>query len=307
MHVVTIGNFDGVHEGHRALISRARDLAEKGSGLARVTAVTFEPLPAEILAPGRVPARLQSPASRSACLKAMGVEVVFELPTTRELLGTDPEDFIEEILERLSGKSAVGAFVEGPDFRFGKARSGSVDTLQEHGRRAGFEVDVVPEVSVRLNDGLLVEVRSSTIRRLLCLGRVEDAARMLGRPFEVSGTVVIGDQRGRELGYPTANLDLGGQILPGDGVYAARAMLPDGQRLPAAASIGSKPTFEVTPRVLEAHILDWQGEIDDYGWVMNLQLIRRLRGQEQYDGVEPLLEQMARDCAQVLSEVEIDE
>jgi riboflavin kinase/FMN adenylyltransferase len=296
MHVVTIGNFDGVHEGHRALIEKARELAKEGAGPAQVTVVTFEPSPEAILAPGGAPDRLMNSGTRSASLLEFGVDEVVELPTTRALLGTDPEDFIEEILERLSGKYPVGAFVEGADFRFGCARKGTVDSLGEHGRRAGFEVVVVPNVSLRLNDGLVVEARSSTIRQLLGLGRVEDAAIMLGQPFTASGIVVIGDQRGRELGYPTANLDQGDQILPGDGVYAAKAFLPDGQLMPAAVSIGSKPTFEVTHRVLEAHILDWDGEIDDYGWVMNVELIRRLRGQDRYDGVEPLLRQMERDC-----------
>ena len=297
MHVVTIGNFDGVHEGHRALIARARQVAPTGGTPARVTAVCFQPLPGEILNPAQEPGRLQSPLQRRACLRESGVDEVVELATTRELLATDPEDFIEDILERLSGAGVVGAFVEGPDFRFGKARTGSIETLRQHGQRAGFEVQVVEEVSVRLNDGLLVEARSSTIRRLLNLGRVEDAARMLGRPYRLSGEVVKGEQRGRDLGYPTANLLDGEQLLPGDGVYAARVILPDETVLPAAVSIGTKPTFEPTARLLEAHVLDWDGPMDEYGWVMDVDLIRRLRGQEQYDGIEPLCEQIKRDCA----------
>ena len=306
MHVVTIGNFDGVHEGHRGLLNKALQIAGKDNSPSRVTVVSFQPLPVAILAPGGDSKRLQTSDQRRSALLEAGADDVVELATTRELLGTDPEDFIEEILERLSGSGSVESFVEGSDFRFGRARTGSIDSLREHGSRAGFEVVVVPEVSVRLNDGFLVEVHSSTIRRFLELGRVEDAMRMLGRPYHLTGTVLRGDQRGRELGYPTANLDLGEQLLPGDGVYAGRAILPDGKRVAAAVSIGTKPTFEPTARVLEAHVLDWNGEIDDYGWVMNLELIRRLRGQEQYDGVKPLLLQLERDCARTRQVINLD-
>ena len=296
MHVVTIGNFDGVHEGHRALIEKAREVADAGGSGGRVSVVSFHPLPASVLKPGEDPGRLQGPGEKRARLLELGADEVIDLATTRELLSTEPEDFIEDIIERLSGAGVVGAFVEGPDFRFGRQRAGSIETLREHGTRAGFEVVVVEEVAVRLNDGLLVEARSSTIRRLLQLGRVEDAARMLGRPYRVFGQVEMGEQRGRELGYPTANLELDDQLLPGDGVYAARVFLPDGQVLPAAVSIGTKPTFEPTARLLEAHVLDWNGPMDEYGWVMSAELIRRLRGQEQYDGAEPLRAQIERDC-----------
>ena len=296
MHVVTIGNFDGVHEGHRQLIDVAREMAREGEGPSRTIAVTFDPLPESVLNPAHHPNRLGTVDDRKRRLLAAGVDEVIELSVTRELLATDPIDFIEEILERFSNTNPIGCFVEGADFRFGKGRSGDMTTLEEHGRGSGFKVVRVPDVRIRLHDGHEVEVRSSTIRRLLELGRIEDAERMLGRYFQVQGTVVQGDQRGRELGYPTMNLDLGEYILPADGVYAGIADVGDGVRRPAAVSVGIKPTFEITARVMEAHILDWNGALDDYGRVLDLMLVRRLRGQYRYDGIEPLLEQLKRDC-----------
>ncbi len=296
MHVVTIGNFDGVHEGHRRLVEVAREMANDGEGPPRTIAVTFDPLPESVLHPPENPMRLSTGKDREKRLLAAGVDEVIELPVTRELLGTDPVDFIEEILERFSNANPIGCFVEGADFRFGRARAGTMATLEEHGRTSGFKVVRVPDVRVRLHDGLEVEVRSSTIRRLLELGRVEDAGLMLGRHFQVQGNVVMGDQRGRQLGYPTMNMDLGEQILPADGVYAGVADIGDGISRPAAVSVGTKPTFEITARVMEAHILDWDGALDDYGRDVDLKLVRRLRGQYRYDGIDPLLAQMQRDC-----------
>ena len=298
MHVVTIGNFDGVHEGHRRLIEVAGEMAREGEGPPRTTAVTFDPLPESILHPAQHPNRLGTVIDRKKRLLAAGVDEVVELPVTRELLATDPIDFIEEILERYSNSNPIGCFVEGVDFRFGKARSGNMTTLTEHGLSSGFKVVRVPDVQIRLHDGHEVEVRSSTIRQLLELGRIEDAGLMLGRHFQVQGNVVKGDQRGRQLGYPTMNLELGEQILPADGVYAGIADVGDGIPRPAAVSVGVKPTFEVTARVMEAHIVDWEGDLDVYGQSLDLKLLRRLRGQYRYDGIEPLLAQMKRDCGE---------
>ena len=296
MHVVSIGNFDGVHEGHRALLERSRALAAEGPGPARLTVVTFDPPPMAVLDPERPLQRLESPERRVNRLLEAGVDEIMELSTTMELLGMSPEDFIDDLVDRCSVSAPVGAFVEGPDFRFGRARSGSIESLRAHGQREGFEVETVPLHTVRLQDGLTVEARSTTVRHLLELGRVEDAGMVLGRPYEPAGTVVMGDRRGRELKYPTANLDLGDQLLPADGVYAGIAVLPDGERFPAAVSVGIKPTFETTPRLMEVHILDWSGELDEYGWELRVPLLRRLRGQYRYDDVDSLLEQMARDC-----------
>lgn len=296
MHVVSIGNFDGVHEGHRALLRKARKLSEAGGGPARLTAVTFEPSPTAILRPEKPLQRLDTPDDRGSWLLEAGADEVVELDTDMALLGMDAEEFIEDLLDRLGARLPVGGFVEGPDFRFGRGRKGSVETLSDHGGRSGFQLEVVPVCEVRLGDGFMVQARSSTIRRLLALGRVEDAARVLGRPYQPVGTVVSGDRRGREIGFPTANLDLGSQILPADGVYAGAAILPDGRKVPAAVSIGVKPTFQPTPRLMEVHLLDWDGELDEYEWELRVSLLKRLRGQCPYDGVEPLIEQIRRDC-----------
>ncbi|MHC4247341.1 MAG: riboflavin kinase, partial [Planctomycetota bacterium] len=155
------------------------------------------------------------------------------------------------------------------------------------------------ERRVHLNSGLEMPVRSSAIGELLRLGRVEDASTLLGEPHVLDGIVVKGDQRGRTIGIPTANLDLGGTLLPADGVYAGQATLPDGSIHPAAISIGTKPTFEETPRVAEVHLLDWAGTLDDYGWRLEAGLARRLRGQYRYDDLPSLLAQIERDVAAV--------
>ncbi len=290
---VTIGNFDGVHLGHRALIDLARETAGTG---AEVVAVTFEPAPAVVLGLPEVP-RILTAAERRRRLLDAGADRVLELETTPELLALEPEAFLDDLFGRLGGP--VTAIAEGPDFRFGRGRSGSIESLRKCGDDRGFRVVIPEERRVRLVDGLEVPARSSVVRRLLDLGRVEDAARVLGRPHALVGRVVRGDQRGRTIGIPTANLDLEGAMLPGDGVYAGIATLPDGVRRPAAVSIGTKPTFIETPRVAEVHVLDWEGTLDDYGWRLETSLDRRLRGQERYDGLEPFLAQLERDLDQV--------
>lgn len=285
----SIGNFDGVHLGHRAL----RDaLLASDRRFDRLVAVTFEPAPAVVL--GRAAeGRILTASQRRRRLLEAGFDDVLELETTPDLLGLEPTAFLDHLVERLGG--GLSGLAEGPDFRFGRARSGSLETLREEGGRRGFEVIEVPERRIRLADGLDVPARSSVVRRLLRLGRVEDAGRILGRPASLVGRVVRGDQRGRTIDVPTANLDLDGAMLPGDGVYAGLATLPDGETRPAAISIGTKPTFEPTPAVAEVHVLDWDGALDDYGWSLEASLVRRLRGQERYDGLEPFLEQLGRD------------
>lgn len=285
----TIGNFDGVHLGHQALLDSIRSSAPRD---ASAVAVTFEPAPAVVLGRAAEPRILTASQRRERLLEA-GFDDVLQLETTPELLSLEPSDFIDHLTDRLGGDLRLIA--EGPDFRFGRARKGSLDTLVQEGRDRGFEVVVVPERRIRLVDGLDVPARSSVVRQLLGLGRVEDASRILGRRHALVGRVVQGDQRGRTIGIPTANLDLGGAMLPADGVYAGLATLPDGTRRPAAISVGTKPTFEPTPAVAEIHVLDWDGPLDDYGWTMTASLARRLRGQERYDGLDPFLAQLERD------------
>ena len=290
---VTIGNFDGVHLGHRRLLESAR-AAVGPTG--RVVAVTFDPGPAMVLGHPS-PARLMSLTRRQQVLRRHGADEVLVLETTTDLRSASPEAFLDRLETAFGGVPSV--MVEGPDFRFGHRRAGGVEDLHRFGADRGFEVRVEAERRVRLKSGLEMPVRSSAIRELLRLGRVEDATTLLGAPHVLEGVVVQGDQRGRTIGIPTANLDLGGTLLPADGVYAGLATLPDGSVHPAAISIGTKPTFEETPRVAEIHVLDWAGTLDDYGWRLEASLVRRLRGQYRYDDLPSLLAQIDRDITAV--------
>ncbi len=298
MQSVVIGNFDGVHCGHRHLLRAARAVP----GTERVLAVTFEPLPAEVLRPDAGMGRL-TPAEfrRGLLLGPGGADEVVELDPREGILGLDPEAFIAF----LHTMRPFGAIVEGPDFRFGKGRSGSLETLRALGSSFGFEAIEAPLASVALTDGSTVEARSSTVRALLAEGRVADAACVLGRPHELVCTTVRGDQRGRTIGWPTANLDAAGWILPADGVYAGEATCPDGVTATAAISVGTKPTFGESARTCETTLLAADGSplslpLDWYGWKIRLRFYRFIRAQVRFEGVEALLERMELDRAAVL-------
>ena len=288
MSSLTIGNFDGVHLGHRSLIERARALAPDG----RVVAVTFEPHPAAALEARRAPRRLTPAPLRRSLLESLGGDEVIELEPTAELLALEGVEFIEF----LRGSQSFDTVVEGADFRFGRGRSCGIGDLKAIGDRLGFEVEVVDDVSVALEDRTLLDVRSTAIRWLLTQGRVVDAAIALGRPHQLTGTVVRGDQRGRDLGFPTANLAPSETLLPADGVYAGVATLPDGARVLAAISVGTKPTFGPNQRVCEAHLIDHEAPLDDYDWTIRLEFTRFLHQQFAYAGVEPLIDRIQRDC-----------
>jgi riboflavin kinase/FMN adenylyltransferase len=221
---------------------------------------------------------------------------VLELEPTPELLGRTPEQFIEALAQNV----AFDLVVEGPDFRFGRARAGSVETLRELGASRGFAVEVVDAVEVELSDGSRVEARSSMARALLAEGRVADAARVFGRSYELRCPTTRGDQRGRTIGWPTANLDATGRILPADGVYAGEATLPDGRIAIAAISVGTKPTFGESARTCETTLLAPSGQplalpLDWYGWPLRVRFHERIRGMERFDGLSALLEAMERD------------
>ena len=293
MKVISIGNFDGVHLGHQALLSRARELA----GAGRVVAVTFEPHPAAVLHPETAPARLSGADQRRNRLLEAGADEVRELQPSPELLDMDAEAFISALLDDEGGFDAV---VEGPDFRFGRRRSAGIDTLHEIGSRRGFRVEVIQPRLVTLEDRSEVQVSSSLIRWLLQHGRVVDAAIALGRPYRLAGTVVSGDQRGRTLGYPTANLDHGDLLLPADGIYAGLAHLPEGSTRPAAVSIGTKPTFGTSVRIAEVHLIGHDGPVDDYGWTLQVELRKWLRDQTRFDDIDDLLKRIGLDCDETM-------
>lgn len=289
MNALSVGNFDGVHLGHQALLSSAR-AATGGDG--EVVAVTFEPHPAVILR-GACPARLMSADDRRARLLAAGASRVETIEPDARLLGLSPQEFISELSRRVP----FDVIVEGADFRFGRGRSGDVRTLRDIGDRAGFRTIVVDDVEVPLCDGHLVPARSSTARWLLSLGRVADAARVLGRPHRVSGEVVRGAARGRGIGYPTANISLADVTLPQDGVYACTATLPCGARWAAAASVGTNPTFGTCPRTLEVHVLGMDHSTDLYGQRLHVDFDRWIRPMLAFPTVDALVAQMGRDCA----------
>jgi riboflavin kinase/FMN adenylyltransferase len=284
--VVTVGVFDGVHRGHQRLIACA---VERGRerGLPTVL-VTFDPHPAEVVRPGSHPARLTSLRRRAELVEELGVDAFCVLPFTPELARTEPAEFAHEVLvERLH----AAAVVVGRNFTFGHRAKGDVPLLARLGERFGFGVEGLELISDR-NDGG-VTFSSTYIRSCIDAGDVAAATAALGRPHRVEGVVVHGEQRGREIGFPTANLAAAPySALPADGVYAGRFAI--GERLlPAAISVGTNPTFSGRVRTVEAYVLDV--DEDFYGHHVGLDLEHRLRGQERFDGVEPLIAQMHHD------------
>lgn len=297
--MLAIGVFDGVHRGHRKLIETAREIADghgpiaEGPGEdARVIALAFEPSPKAVLDPEHAPPRLTDFEDRADLLLDAGADEVLRLEPTRELLGLSPERFVDEVLMPMH----PAAIVEGSDFRFGAKRAGDVRTLAELGRSRGFSVRIVEPVEVSLNDQSVVAASSSRVRWLLAHGRVADAGRVLGRAYEMVGTVVRGDQRGRTIGFPTANL-ASDQTPPGEGVYACIATLEDGRAIPCAVNVGERPTFDGKERRVEAHLIGYQrdGDQPEYGWPLRIAFVSRLRDQVRFGGIEHLTAQLARD------------
>lgn len=293
--VITIGNFDGVHLGHQALLRCARQVA--GAHAARVIALTFDPHPAAVLRPGSDPPRLMSVDDRTRALLAGGADAVEVLRPTPQMLEQSPQPFVEQLCRQFQPV----AIVEGSDFRFGRDRIGDMAVLASMGRRLGFEVVTAPTFELALSDMLLVPVRSSVIRWLLGYGRVVDAARCLGRLHALRGQVIVGERRGRLMAVPTINLDLAHNafVIPADGVYAGVAELPDGAIHAAAISIGVKPTFNQATRTVEAHLLDFSGDL--YDQRVTLRFARWLRDQQRFPNVEALKAQLQRDLAQTRS------
>lgn len=282
---VAIGKFDGIHLGHRAILTRARDSA-RSSGRASVV-VTFANHPLSHLRPEACPLPLTSPEQRIEAFAELGIDVCVMLDFDEALASIPAEKFVSDVLVRRLGAREI---VMGADFRFGHRGAGDADLLRTLGERYGFVADAVEWVG----DGSSGPVSSSRIREAIAIGDVESATRMLGREPAVRGEVVHGDARGRELGFPTANL--GGRIeglVPADGVYAGWAVL-GGSRLPAAISVGNNPTFtpDAQSRV-EAFLLDFDRNI--YGEPIEIRFAHRLRGTERFASLEALIQQMDAD------------
>lgn len=294
--IITIGNFDGVHMGHRAILRTARRLADQHSG-GRIVAATFDPFPTAILRPGSEPPRIASLDQRIESLLACQADDVLVLEPTPDLLGMKAGDFIQMLIRQ---HEAVG-FVEGSDFRFGKKRRGDMTMLAEMGRDQDFAVALVPRVETTLSDQSLTPISSSLIRWLIGRGRVEDASTCLGRDFAIDARIVKGEQRGRTIGIPTINLDPDAythQIVPADGVYAGTAKLEgNGALIPAAISVGLKPTFGHDTLTIEAHLINFKTDHPDalYGQPVRLRFARWLRDQYPFPSVDALKSQLFRD------------
>lgn len=292
--VATLGNFDGVHRGHRAVLAQVVEQAT-ARGVTSV-AVTFEPHPVAVLHPDRAPKMLTSLAQRIDLLATCGLDAVLVVEFTVDFAHQSPQEFVERIYVEALHSDAV---IVGEDTRFGWQNTGNVDTMREIGATHGFDVVVLADIG----DG--DRWSSSMARAELDLGDVEGAALVLGRPHRVCGTVVHGDHRGRELGFPTANLATAGTegLVPADGVYAGWLTRLDLDQvhadrvLPCAVSIGTNPTFEGDQRRVEGYVLD-RTDLDLYGERICYELVRRLRPTVKYDGIEALVEQMHADVVQ---------
>ena len=288
--VLTIGNFDGVHMGHQRILLNCRALAGEGTP---VVVVTFDPLPeAVLLPPTDVPPLIYPVEQNAQLLLRHGADVVAVVRTTPELLSLTPREFVEQTIMRHLQPRHV---VEGANFFFGRGRTGDVATLQQLGVEHGFDVTVVDAVVLNLPEGQR-RVSSTLIRELILEGRIEDANYCLARDFTLCGQVVAGEGRGKLLDFPTANLEVSGQVTPADGVYAGRAEI-DGATYIAAISIGHKPTFTLAPRTIEAFLVDAQG--DFYGRSMTLTFKHRLREQRKFEKVEALRQQIGRDVEKI--------
>jgi riboflavin kinase / FMN adenylyltransferase len=282
--VAALGNFDGVHLGHRAVLRRAVEEGRRRGG--RVVAATFHPHPRVVLTPGSQPKLLTTLELRREALLRYGVDEVWAIRFDEELSRKSPEEFVRDVLVGEIGAEAV---VVGENFRFGHRAAGDVGDLERLMRRFGGEAYAVP---VRSEDGE-AGISSTRIRELVAGGEVEEAARLLGRPYVLRGEVVVGEKRGRHLGFPTANvLPDAAVVVPGRGVYAGFVRV--GKDLHAAATnVGVAPTFQGREGRVEAHLLDFEGDL--YGLVVDVSFVRRIRPEKRFSGVDELRAQIARD------------
>jgi riboflavin kinase/FMN adenylyltransferase len=285
--VVTIGVFDGVHRGHQQLIGRAVQRAQE-TRLPSVV-LSFDPHPSEVVRPGSHPPMLTPLRRKAEILDELGVDVLCVMPFTPEFARLDPAEFVHFVLVE---KLLAAAVVVGENFRFGYKAAGDLDRLRTLGRTFGFATEGV----ALLHDDE-VTLSSTFVRSSIDAGEVARAAEALGRPHRVDGIVVRGAGRGRQLGYPTANVRSERHTaVPADGVYAGHVLLGD-RKLAAAISVGTNPTFEGRERTVEAYILDFDEDI--YGTDIAVEFVEKVRGQVRFDGVEALIEQMAKDVEQI--------
>ena len=288
-HALTIGAYDGVHLGHQAVIRSTQQTAQAlGVNMA---VVTFDPHPAMVLRPENAPKLLTDLDQKLELLEACGVDTVVVVPFDDERATETADEFVQRVL---IGCLQARAIVVGHDFRFGANRTGNVDVLRTMGEANGFNVEGVQLLP--RPDGKVESVSSTAIRRALAGGEVTTAARMLGRPHEIRGPVVHGDERGRTIGFPTANVAVPREMaLPADAVYAAWYYTPDGNRHPAAVNIGKRPTFyqNAEHSLVEAHLIGFEGDL--YEQAARVQTVDLIRSEVRFDGLDELKDQLQRD------------
>lgn len=282
---ITIGAFDGIHLGHQALIARTRELAtslNKPVGL-----LTFEPLPREFLQAQEPPARLTSLRERCALFSAHGIDFLVVLPFNQRLRGLSGEDFIQLLTRDLQ----VAAVVVGHDFKFGRGGQMNAGALQQAAQREGFQLEVLPPVCVGDE-----RVSSSAVRVALAAGDFAKAQLLLGRPYAMCGRVRRGEQLGRALGFPTANLRVARRRSPLQGIFAVQVLLEEGQRWPAVASLGTRPTVNGGEMLLEVHLFDFAADL--YGRNLRVEFVAKLRDEQRFATLDDLVAQMQVDAAQ---------
>ena len=282
--IIALGNFDGFHKGHQAVVQAAIDWAKSENR--PVIVATFDPHPVRHFKPDTPPFRLTTLDQRERLFTAAGADAMLVFEFDAQLAATTAEDFVEKLLVERFGAAGV---VTGEDFTFGKGRAGNVDVMKELGAPLGLATKTVSAVN---DDGDVVS--SSRIRGALEEGDCETAARLLTRPFAIEGTVIHGDKNGRDLGFPTANVDMGHYLRPKYGIYAVKGRLPDGRVVNGAANLGIRPSFDPPKELLEPHFFDLDEDL--YGQVIEVELHHFLRGEEKFDDLDALIVQMEKDC-----------
>ena len=283
--LLTVGVFDGLHLGHQRLLSHLRDKAQKMGWLSGV--ITFKSHPQMVLSAESKLLWLSDLESRIGLLRGLGMDVVVALPFNAELAQLTAREFIQLLKDHLR----MRGLIVGPDFALGRNREGGPERLRLLGQEMGFSVEVIPPVVL---DGEVIS--SSAVRQALAQGDVKRVEKLFGRPFSLSGQIVFGDERGETLGYPTANLDVRAeQALPGDGVYVTVAHL-DGESLPSVTSVGVRPTFGGGKRLVETHVLDYEGEL--HGQRLRIDLLDKLRDEKRFGNAEELKAAIRKDVEQ---------
>jgi riboflavin kinase/FMN adenylyltransferase len=297
--VLTIGNFDGVHIGHQQILRAAKETAAERQ--TQLVVMTFEPHPLSVLHPQQKLELLTSLALKKHLIAKAGADCLFLIKSTPELLSLSPDEFVQRFISKGIRPSVV---VEGESFNFGSGRAGSVHTLQELGPKKGFIVSVIEAKEIKLSTGQTVKVSSTVIRNTLKTGAVADAAVALSRPYRLIGQIIPGRGKGKQLGFPTANMAPTEQLVPAEGVYAGYVQIGDSEKyvcsatatVPAALSIGTAKTLGTDyPRLIEAHILT--GDVGDlHGKNLAMDFIQRIRSQQKFDNEKDLSAQIAKDC-----------